>query len=177
MDGLFLFVDNSNIYIEAQRVARYIYRYDDELVPRMRISYGDLLDYIRGDRTLCKTVLVGSKPPPNDRLWNRLKVMGVKPIIFERGFYNGKEKKVDMELTNCIRDALEENTEPGVIALVAGDKDYVPTLERCVKKAWKVEIYFWEQAAGDLKTMNGTSFHNLNGVFEQITFLEKGGHY
>ena len=174
MECLFLFVDNSNIYIEAQRVARYGYHYDDELVPRVRISYGHLLDYIKGDRTLRNTVLVGSKPPANDRLWNRLKEIGVKPIIFERGLYNGKEKKVDMELTNCIRDALEENTEPGVIALVAGDKDYVPTLERCVKKGWKVEIYFWEQAAGDLKKMKGTEFHNLNSAFTQITFLEKG---
>lgn len=173
MNGLFLFIDNSNIYIEAQRVARYKYNYDDELVVRMRVSYGDLLDYISNGRPVRETVLVGSKPPPNDRLWNRLKEMGVKPIIFDRDVYSGKEKKVDAELTNCIRDTLEDNPEPGIIALVAGDKDYKPTLERCIKKNWEVEVYFWEPAAMDLKKMKGITFFNLDKAFKQITFIEK----
>ncbi len=173
MNGLFLFIDNSNIYIEAQRVARSKYYYDDELVVRLRVSYGKLLEYVRDERPLEEIVLVGSKPPPNDSLWNHLKKLCIKPIIFDRDFYSGKEKAVDAELTNCIRDALEDNPEPGTIALVSGDKDYKPTLERCLKRKWKVEIYFWEQASHDLKKMKGVSFINLDDAFKEITFLEQ----
>ena len=172
MNGLHLFIDNSNIFIEAQRVARLKFRYDDELVIRLRISYGALLDEIRQGRSLKETVLVGSRPPDNDALWGKLKELKVKPIIFDRS-YTGREKKVDAELTNAIRDTLEDNPVPGVIAIVAGDQDYIPTLERCIKKNWEVEIYFWEQASKSLKNLKGTKFINFDDFFEKITFREK----
>jgi uncharacterized LabA/DUF88 family protein len=173
MNGLHLFIDNSNIFIEAQRVARTLYYFDDELVVRLRLSYGNLLDIVRGDRTLKETVLVGSRPPSNDKFWNKLTTFGIKPKVFDRSPYTGKEKRVDAELINAIRDTLEDNPNPGTIAIVAGDGDYIPTLERCVKRQWQVEIYFWGQASHDLRNLTGASFINLDSYFEQITFVEK----
>jgi tRNA A58 N-methylase Trm61 len=55
---------------------------------------------------------------------------------------------------------------------VAGDQDYLPTLERCLKKGWKVEIYFWEQVSQTLKNLSGSQFINLNAWFKKITFLQ-----
>jgi uncharacterized LabA/DUF88 family protein len=173
MNGLHLFIDNSNIFIEAQRVARNRYFYDDELVVRLRINYGELLEKIKNQRKLMEAVLVGSRPPQNDSLWSKLEKLGIKPKIFDRSIYTNKEKGVDVELTNSIRDTLEENPEPGTIALVAGDKDYIPTLERCIKKKWNVEVYFWSQASVELKKMNNIKFINLDDFFKEITFLEK----
>ncbi len=172
MNGLHLFIDNSNIFIEAQRVARNKFYYDDELVVRLRICYGSLLEVIRQSRTLKETVLVGSRPPQNDALWEKLKELQVEPRIFDRS-PSGKEKRVDAELTNAIRDTLEDNPTPGIIAIVAGDQDYVPTLNRCVKKNWKVEIYFWDQASSELKSLPNTNFISLDEYFEKITFREK----
>lgn len=174
MNGLHLFIDNSNIYIEGQRVARGKFFYDDELVIRLRISYGALLDEIRQGRDLKETVLVGSRPPDNDALWKKLNSLKIEPRIFNRGF-SGQEKRVDAELTNAIRDTLEDNPTPGTIAIVAGDQDYVPTLERCIRKKWLVEIYFWEQASSVLKGLKGTQFIKLDDSFKNITFLEKSG--
>ena len=148
MNGLHLFIDNSNIFIEAQSVARAKFYYDDQLVIRLRISYGDLLDEIRGERSLKETVLVGSEPPNNDSLWNKLKTLNIQPRIFKRNF-SGREKGVDAELTNAIRDTLEDNSTPGTIAIVAGDQDYLPTLEQ------------------------GAKFMSLDNYFENITFLAK----
>jgi uncharacterized LabA/DUF88 family protein len=173
MNGLHLFIDNSNIFIEAQRVARQQYFYDDELVIRVRISYGDLLEEIRKGRKLAETVLVGSRPPNNDSFWNHLKTFRIEPRIFDRSTFTGKEKRVDAELTNAIRDTLEDNPTPGTIAIVTGDQDQIPALERCVKKGWAVEIYFWEQASNALKNFEGANFINLDRSFEKITFLEK----
>ncbi|NOT01554.1 MAG: NYN domain-containing protein [Phycisphaerales bacterium] len=133
MNGLHLFIDNPDVFIEGQRVARETFRYDDPLALRFRINYGGLLEFVRKGRELKETVLVGSRPPSNDALWNRLRKLGIEPRIFDRSFCIGKEKRVDAELTNAIRDASEDNREPGTIALVAGDADYIPALERCAK--------------------------------------------
>lgn len=173
MDGLRVFIDNSNVFIEGQRVARETFKYDDPLVLRFRVSYGGLLDFIRKGRAVAEAVLVGSRPPPNDALWNRLKALGIEPRIFDRSIYTGREKRVDAEMTNAIRDALEDNPEPGVIALVAGDADYVPTLERCIKKKWSIELYFWAQASAELRELPGVKFADLAMGFKDITFLEK----
>jgi len=173
MNGLHLFIDNSNVFIEGQRVAREMFRYDDSLVLRFRVNYGGLLDFVRGDRSLKGTVLVGSRPPPNDALWNRLKSLGIEPRIFDRSIWTGREKRVDAEMTNAIRDCLEDNPEPGTIALVAGDADYVPTLERCIKKKWAIELLFWSQASAELKRLAGVKFVDLAAAFKTVTFLEK----
>ncbi|HAO22745.1 MAG TPA: hypothetical protein DCQ37_21210 [Desulfobacteraceae bacterium] len=172
MNGLHLFIDNSNIYIEGQRVARSKFFYDDELVIRLRINYGALLDEIRQGRDLKETVLVGSRPPDNDSLWNKFKALNIEPRIFDRGF-SGREKRVDAELINAVRDTLEDNPKPGTIAIVAGDQDYIPTLERCIKKKWNLEIYFWEQASNALKSLAGTNFISFDNSFKKITFLQK----
>ncbi|QSV54760.1 MAG: NYN domain-containing protein [Dolichospermum sp. UKL201] len=170
MSGLHLFIDNSNLYIEAQRVARENFFYDDRLIIRLRINYGSLLEEIKLQRHLDEIILVGSEPPQNDILWDKLKTLNIKPRIFKRSF-SGKEKRVDAEMINAIRDTLEDN-DPGTIAIVAGDQDYLPTLERCLKKGWKVEIYFWEQVSQTLKNLSGSQFINLNAWFKKITFLQ-----
>jgi len=174
MNGLHLFIDNSNLFIEAQRVARNSFYYDDDLVLRLRINYGDLLEIVRNNRKLMETVLVGSRPPTIDSLWNKLKTMNITPRIFDRSMYTGREKQVDAELTNSIRDALDDNPTQGTIALVAGDRDYAPTLERCVKKGWAVEIYFWGQCSPALKSFQGATFIDLDKSFKAITFVERG---
>jgi len=173
MNGLHLFIDNSNVFIEGQRVARETFHYDDSLVLRFRINYGELLEFIRQGRKLEETVLVGSRPPPNDALWDRLKSLGIDARIFDRSIYTGKEKRVDAEMTNAIRDTLEDDPEPGTIALVAGDADYIPTLERCIKKRWAIELYFWAQASSSLKQLPGVKFVDLASGFDRITFLAK----
>jgi hypothetical protein len=178
MNGLHLFIDNSNVFIEGQRVARETFFYDDSLVVRFRINYGGLLDFVRQSRELKEAVLVGSRPPSNDALWNRLKNLGIEPRVFDRSFYTGKEKRVDAELTNAIRDtleknALEKNPTPGTIALVAGDADYVPVIERCIERKWSVELYFWAQASSYLKNMPDVKFVDLAEGFKEISFLEK----
>jgi len=174
LNGLHLFIDNSNLFIEARGTARYKFQYDDDFIIRLRINYGALLEQIRNQRKLMETVLVGSRPPQNDTLWNKLKDFNIEPRIFDRSFYSGKEKRVDAELSNAIRDTLEDNVEPGTIALVAGDQDYMPTIERCVKKKWNVEIYFWEHAvSSSLKSYPSIKFYSLDNWFNVITYIQK----
>lgn len=173
MNGLHLFIDNSNVFIEGQRIARETFHYDDQLVMRFRVKYGGLLEFIRQGRELKEAVLVGSRPPANDALWEQLKKLGVEPRVFDRSIYTGREKRVDAELTNAIRYCIEDNPTPGTIALVAGDADYLPALERCVKKKWTIEICFWANASSELRRLPGVKFIDLATGFNSITFLAK----
>ncbi len=74
-----------------------------------------------------------------------------------------------------MRDTLEENPDKGTMALVSGDRGYLGTLDRCLALGWEVEVYFWRQAAVELKKVGerpGGKFINLNAHFNQITFKE-----
>ena len=173
MNGLHLFINNSNLFIEAQRVARNKFYYDDELVIRLRINYGSLLEKVSNQRKLMETVLVGSRPPQNDSLWKKLEELNIKPKIFDRSRFSNKEKGVDAELINSIRNTLDNNPSTGTIAIVAGDSDYFGTLKICVERNWNIEIYFWEQASRELKTLAQTNFLNLDNWFNEITYKEK----
>ncbi|CAG8730294.1 1170_t:CDS:2, partial [Funneliformis caledonium] len=33
--------------------------------------------------------------------------------------------------------------DPKILAIVAGNSDYVPLVEHALEKGWKVEIWFW----------------------------------
>ena len=41
--------------------------------------------------------------------------------------------------------------KPGTILIAAGDADYVPVVSRAQEKGWAAEVWFWSNAAGDLK--------------------------
>src|SRR5437867_13414229 len=112
------------------RVAQLVFNYDDKSLRRVRVDFGTLLDYIKKDRELKAAMLVGSVPPPNDSLWARLKQLGLQPKIYERNPFTDRQREVDQELANCIRDAMEENVPPGGLALVSGDGGDLTTLER-----------------------------------------------
>ncbi len=179
--GLHLFIDNSNIFIEARRVAQLVYNCDDRAMDRLRIDFGRLMEFTRKGRELREAILVGSEPPPNDSLWQRLRQLGIQLRIFQRSPFTGREREVDQELINCIRDTLEANPQRGVIALVSGDRGYAGTLERCLARGWEVEIYFWRQASTELKRLAErepgqprAQFVNLNPHFNRITFREAG---
>lgn len=168
---VYTFIDNSNLWIEAKRTARVQFAYDPDQVFRLRIDYGKLLNVICEGRVVGGTVLVGSRPPKADSLWATLKARGIEPRIFDRSVHTGREKGVDAEMVNAIRDTLEDHSNPEVVALVAGDGDYVSTLERCVKRSWRVELYFWSNAARSLRTLPGVRFIELDQFLPQVSFL------
>lgn len=173
-DSVCAFIDNSNVFIEAKRIARVHYAYDPDQIFRLRVDYGKLLDVAREGRDIGATVLVGSRPPQADSLWMRLEGMGVEVRIFDRSVHTGREKGVDAELVNAIRDVMEENSTPGIIALLAGDGDYASTLERAIKRGWKVELYFWSNASSALKRLPGIRFIELDQYLPQISFMASG---
>jgi hypothetical protein len=148
-DMVYVFIDNSNIWIEGKfAVAEVegIGMYDairrHRCLQELQIDYGQLLSTILSDRPLGgHPVIVGSRPPPNDSLWHKCRQYGFEVKVFDRNVDN-KEKKVDMQLGTAVLCNVFQNV-PATIVLVAGDGDYSPVIDEAQGRNWMIEVWFW----------------------------------
>ena len=60
---------------------------------------------------------------------------------------------------------------PQTILIAAGDADYVPAVSRAQSKGWKVEVWFWSNAAEQLQGA-ATRFFALD---KHLDYLRLGG--
>ncbi|RIA92275.1 hypothetical protein C1645_820972 [Glomus cerebriforme] len=165
-DDVYIFIDDSNLYIEGKYVVgglenlgvfdrnRGRLRFD-----QLRIDYGRILRQIQNGRTLGDNPIIVGSVLPNDTLWNHIRNEGFKVKTFPRN------------LTHYI-DLVILNKVPAVLALVARDVDYMPCLKTAIKLGWKLEIYFWNYGLSghlfDLKPK--PVFTPLDGFYKIFTY-------
>ena len=174
---LYTFVDNSNVLIEGRRCAqmkrsrrsrRNQYKDDSYSIDWGRFLY---LLYEQDSRGLADIpILYGSRPPNEDSIWNRIREDGFDVRLFDRNIRN-KEKGVDVEMALDIAKLIYGTAKPGIVVIAAGDADYVPAAQRAVEMGWPVEVWFWENVAGELKEA-ASRFCELD---EHLEFLRLGG--
>lgn len=175
---LHLFVDNSNVLLEARRFSETKRKRRQRLSAYLDDSYeldwGKFLYLVkRNDGRVLGDVptLYGSRPPANDSVWQRIRDDGFDTKVFDRNIRN-KEKGVDVEMALDISELiLTKGSGSAVIVIAAGDADYVPAVERAKGKGWKVEVWFWSNAAGDLKA-SASEFVSLD---DKLDYLRLGG--
>lgn len=171
----YVYVDNSNIYIEGCRIsavkkglAKNIYEAMGSGIVdhQWNLDYGRLYEFICGGDAVAR--LWGS-PPPGDSFWNMLERKGFNPTVYDKNFSN-KEKKVDVAIAHRItKDAykLIDKTNDE-ITLVSGDTDYVPVLADLVAEGYKVEVAFWDHASLELKR-TASRFISLDQYHDHLT--------
>ncbi|WP_373747017.1 MULTISPECIES: NYN domain-containing protein [Neisseria] len=179
MKKIYTYVDNSNVFIEGQRIAavrsgkaidladaieRKIFDYS------YKLDYGKLYEYLCGrDEEIGCAKLWGS-PPPSDSFWKMVEHKGFQVTTYERSI-SGQEKKVDVAIAHSMtKDAYTmKNDEKSKceITLVAGDKDYVPVVEDLVKEGFYVTVAFWGHAAKELKEA-ASKFFNMDDYFDYL---------
>ena len=171
-DKVYVFVDNSNVWIEGNKVAG---RKSNPAVPsnyRYRIEYGKLLEHVVAGRQLGGVPkLYGSEPPPNDSVWQIIRSRGFDVKVFKRNIFN-KEKGVDMRMGLDIGRLIAMEKPASTIAIVAGDADFVQVIEDAHADGWKVEVWYWSNAAGDLKKA-ADRFEALDPVLNKIGFEQR----
>lgn len=98
----FVYVDNSNVWIEGMRVSAvahgiapniYTAMQNNILDQTWRIDVGRLFEFAVGD-DVGRAVLYGSRPPQNDSLWNRAEQVGFEIDVKERTAAN-RERGLD----------------------------------------------------------------------------------
>ncbi len=162
----YVFVDNSNLFIEGQYAIGTLLGYglfdrkrNGYKLDTLRIEYGLLLQTILQGRELgASPVMVGSRPPPNDSMWQLFRTVGFTVKVFDRN-RDDKEKKVDVELACSMMDVVY--TKPkGVLILVSGDGDYQPAILRALENGFKIEIWFWTTGTTVFSQNESTSFRS-----------------
>jgi uncharacterized LabA/DUF88 family protein len=176
--GNFLYVDNSNVWIEGKRVSAVVNGYAPDIWFAMEhkildnswsYDFGRLFEFAGGDEADVKrAVLFGSRPPQNDSLWEIAKRKGFEPIVNDRNVAN-KEKKVDTGIATEIVGDCYELMQPGQdeVTLVAGDADYVPTIERVRKRGIEFHVVFWDHASRELRDA-ASKFISLNPYLNHL---------
>ncbi len=173
----YTYVDNSNFFIEGQRLAAVKKKAATDLVDAMsrgivdiswQPDYGRLHGLICGQRHEIGAAKLWGSLPPKDSFWEMVKSKGFKVTTFDK--YFGKEKKVDVAIAvEMMFDAPGLDKQNSEIILVAGDKDFVPIVEKLKSLGYKVCVVFWDHAANELKQA-ATSFFSLNKWHDHLTF-------
>jgi uncharacterized LabA/DUF88 family protein len=177
----FIYVDNSNIFIEGRRIAaiRQGMARDlaeanrrDILDMSFRLDFGELYDFIseHNPKKVARAVLFGSSPPESDAVWQIAERVGFEAIVVSRNSEN-KEKKVDTGIVAAmVRDAYTRARKANdTITLVAGDSDYVPAVELLTDDGFRVEVVFWSSASGELKSVC-SRFIELDRYLEKLEY-------
>ncbi len=171
-DKAYVFVDNSNLWIEGKKVAG---RHCKPAVPsnyRYRIEYGKLLEHVLDGRELAAVPkLYGSEPPPNDSVWTIIRTKGFDVKVFKRNIFN-KEKGVDMRMGLDIGRLVLTEKDPAPIVIVAGDADFVQVVDDAHAAGWKTEVWYWSNAAHDLKKAVDR-FESLNSALYAVGFDQR----
>jgi hypothetical protein len=179
--GVYIFWDNSNLYIPAQFVCA---SKDGLLHSRsIRLHFSNLYNLAHAGRPVKKSVAVGSVPPEQQALWTSLEQnTGIKIKLYKRGGISGREEGVDENLQADMQRALIDETEPQIAVLLTGDgagyqdgKGFHVEMERMYKKGWGIEVLSWDRScSGQLKAwaQQVGVFVRLDDYYEAVTFLD-----
>ena len=177
----FIYVDNSNIFIEGKRIAAVrqgkaknaAQANDKNIVDHtFRLDFGGLYDFIseNNPNKVARALLFGSSPPESDAVWAIAERVGFEAVVVSRNSAN-KEKKIDTGIVAAmVRDAYTKaNRKNDTITLVAGDSDYVPAVELLTDDGFRVEVVFWSSASNELKEVC-SRFIELDRYLEKLEY-------
>ena len=178
-DKCVILVDNSNIFIEGQKHSARLKGIGPDPVslkqpgdPSWRIDFAGLLMALAGARSIYKAILVGSRPPQNDGVWEAAKQNGFEVKVHDRGI-GGKEKAVDTELVAMGTEIICLSEEAMDLVIVSGDRDFIPLVGVAHRLKWEVEMAAFTSAynpTGEM-AMSVERIFPLDFVFSKI-----GGH-
>ena len=164
MDKVFIYWDNSNIFISAQQAAAELE--GDAVRCRVRLHFRNLLTLAAAGRDIEHAVAAGPVPPELRNIWNRLEKAGVDQAL----------------QTAMLRDSLDYNGDPGIAVMLTGDGagfdsgvGFHADLERMRRRGWRIEVLSWRHSCNrrmrEWAEQYGI-FIALDDFYDSVTFLE-----
>jgi uncharacterized LabA/DUF88 family protein len=177
----FIYVDNSNVFIEGKRIAAVQNgkacsaahaNAKDISEDSFRLDFGELYDFVAENNPdkVARAVLFGSSISETDAVWQIAERVGFETVVVSRNAERG-EKKVDTGIVAAmVRDAYTKvDKAKDTITLVAGDSDYVPAVEILTDDGFYVEVVFWSSASNELKSVC-SKFIELDRYLEKLEY-------
>ena len=175
-DHVFIYVDDSNMWIEAKKLAANKLNLKCIEDPRLRLDIGKVTDVIANNRKVAWGILYGSEPPPIDSVWQKIRERGWKVITTQRSSFTGKEKQVDHQMVADITELVSGCIVKGKIVMVSGDADMIPAISKSLQMKWSTEIWMWGNGVSNaLKQLAEEnpglmSINILDSRLEEVTF-------
>lgn len=178
MKNCVIICDNSNVWIEGtkysakQKGVLANVGEKDPCDPSWRIDFGQLINTVAGELLVSKAILVGSRPPKNDSVWNAAKSQGFEVIVHNRS-NTGKEKAVDTEIV-AQGTQIVCTEQPAVLKLLSGDRDFIPLIKIANGRGWETEMWAFSNAFthyGDMAS-SVDKIRPLDEVFDIIGHCE-----
>ena len=155
--GVWVFVDDSNIWIAAKQLASRVKHLKTSEDHRVRIDIGKLTTVVAAGRPVAQGFLYGSEPPPVDTVWEKIRSQHFEVNTYPKSQITRKEKQVDAQLVADIteRAIITPEFERTTIIVISGDADVLPAVKKVLKyKRWNVEVYMWQHAmSSELKKL------------------------
>lgn len=175
-----LYVDNSNIFIEGQRLAGK----KGENPPDLRIYFRNFMQLAVNGREIKEAVWGGSIPPANDNVWQYLRDRNIEPDLIPRSS-SGENETIDHLIQlRMHRHARKYRTDPGIIVLATGDgkgyadeEGFLFDLEGFVSDGWGIELLSWDHSChGRLQQFaeQHGRYIPLDTFYDKITFIKNG---
>lgn len=162
-----IIADNSNVWIEGQKYSAKQRGLRRQCDIRWRVDFGKLLNEVSEGLPIRKAILVGSRPPEEDSLWNVAIEKGFDVIVKDRNSIN-KEKAVDTELV--VKGAeLVCTTEPAVLKILSGDTDLKPLVDLANGRGWETEMWAFSSSISAIMRSSVSHVKPLDGIFDKIS--------
>jgi len=173
-----IIIDNSNIWIEGKKFSAKVKgakktgnKAPDD--PSWRVDFGRLINVVADGKAIKEVILVGSRPPVSDTLWDAIKKRGIKVTIHDRN-WQGKEKAVDTELATQGSEIICNSDQPAVLKLLSGDGDFVPLIDLAHRREWETEMWAFTSAfkSDGIMAQRVTRIRPLDNDFQNIGWCE-----
>ena len=181
-----MYVDHSNVFIEGMRVSAVENGMALDIADAMESSTVDFdyrMDFFKlyrfvvgADKSkVARAVMFGSGHLDKENVRVIAEHAGFEVKVHRRSVSN-REKKVDADIvTEMVRDAYRNASGGDTFNLVAGDRDFVPAVERLVSDGIRVDVIFWKHASGELKD-TCSNFISLNRHLDLLKIRPREEH-
>ena len=175
-DHVFIYVDDSNMWIEAQKLAAKKLNLKCKADPRLRLDIGKVADVVANNRKVAWGTLYRLEPQGSDSDWQKIRERGWKVITTQRSTFTGKEKQVDHQMVADITVLVSGCIVKGKIVIVSGDADMIPTISKNLQMNWSTEIWMWGNGVSNsLKQLAEENpglirINILDSRLEEVTF-------
>ena len=162
-----LLIDNSNIFIEVQKLVGRDGRFDYDKFVKNYTNFKNQ-----------KKILVGSTPPKSGEFWSTMRSKGFEVYTYERKL-NG-EKTVDSKIVAKGVSYIVQQENSATLNLLSGDFDMFPLIEEALEKNWKVNLWSWKDSlSNEYLDIKEIAIKYLDDVAEDLIYfnLDIDGYY
>ncbi|KAK3897041.1 hypothetical protein C8A05DRAFT_48187 [Staphylotrichum tortipilum] len=187
---VFVYIDNSNLWIQGQRTYAEKNKLNTSWDPRWRFDAGKVKNVLLSGSGLSadeetfdyEISLYGSTPPPVDTVWKAIQAHNIKVRTHPRSSWTRREKEIDSDI---IADSVSNATAASfngtraVFIIVSGDRDLRPAMIKITQMGFHAHLWSWSNGLAKIFTLPDDEIekslfhvHDLDPYLKEVGFTQ-----